>query len=52
MPKHLRCLAQLDTELSRYNARFALKLRMLELNPLYNHIKDLRSREASLRGYL
>jgi hypothetical protein len=25
---------------------------MRELNPLYNQIKDLRSREEALRGYL
>ena len=25
---------------------------MLELNPLYNQIKDLEARSAALRGYL
>jgi len=25
---------------------------MLELNPLYNQIKDLEERSAALRGYL
>lgn len=32
--------------------RFAAEPVMRELNPLYNQIKDLKGRDASLRGYL